>query len=353
MKRTINFIIVICIILSVILSPSMVNAIIANPSNTDKLMEFNDLNMHLNSYIQYLEGISSDQLSAGLLKYNSKLDPALVVMYTETKESNYGDDNYLHLKVLTQVDGRLHESYSETYHNYGALAESEYEWNILSDVKSGIDFIEIKSSEVGQGNFFDYTKLYEFTGKNLVDILSKSGEHIDADSNPNSKMEYNYAINGKETSKVKYDIEIKNKKVKYMLVERSMGPTLDYYNTAAPIYNELVPSLYLNHNTRIKANPVIINGRTLVPLRALLEEMGATVEWDGITKAVKTRRGNTNIIMKISSDNATVNGNTVKLDVPAQLIDGVTYIPARFVGESFNYKVLWIQKTKTILINSY
>ncbi len=73
---------------------------------------------------------------------------------------------------------------------------------------------------------------------------------------------------------------------------------MDYCNSGDPVYSALEPSLYLNHNTRIKANPIIVQGRTLVPVRALLEEMGATVEWDNNTRVVIAKKDNTIIAMK-------------------------------------------------------
>lgn len=99
--------------------------------------------------------------------------------------------------------------------------------------------------------------------------------------------------------------------------------------------------------------PVIItpvgetNGRTLIPARALFEKMGAKVEWDGVARKVTVTLNGETIVLTIDSDMATVGGKTVKLEVPALIIDhdgdykGSTMIPVRFVAESLGCEVGW------------
>ncbi|MBQ2678709.1 MAG: copper amine oxidase N-terminal domain-containing protein [Firmicutes bacterium] len=96
--------------------------------------------------------------------------------------------------------------------------------------------------------------------------------------------------------------------------------------------------------------PAIIEGRTLVPVRAIFEDLGAKVNWDSDTKIVSAYSGYTTIKLKINDTDAFVNGKPVTLDVPAQIIDGRTLVPARFVAESLNCRVDWDNDTKTVSI---
>ena len=105
--------------------------------------EFKDPNEAIDVYINYIEGILTDQLSAGLLTYDKKCHPALVVMYTETKTGDYGEENYLHLEILTYTDEGLQRKYTQRYDNSGAFANVEHEWDIVSDINTGIDYIQI------------------------------------------------------------------------------------------------------------------------------------------------------------------------------------------------------------------
>ncbi|MGG1517858.1 copper amine oxidase N-terminal domain-containing protein [Paenibacillus oryzisoli] len=89
------------------------------------------------------------------------------------------------------------------------------------------------------------------------------------------------------------------------------------------------------------AQPVVKDGRTLVPFRQLFETLGFTVKWveeGSVQKAIGTKDG-LSIELTIQSVNASVNGKTVVLDVPAQIIDGRTMVPLRFVSESSGYDV--------------
>ena len=96
--------------------------------------------------------------------------------------------------------------------------------------------------------------------------------------------------------------------------------------------------------------PAIIEGRTLVPVRAIFEDLGANVNWDDATKTVSSYSTDTSIKLKINDTTAYVNGKPVTLDVPAQIIDGRTLVPARFVAENMNCKVEWDNDTKTVSI---
>lgn len=96
--------------------------------------------------------------------------------------------------------------------------------------------------------------------------------------------------------------------------------------------------------------PVIDNGRTLIPARAIAEAYGATVQWNPTTKEVTIKKDQTTIVITIGSLNATVNGKTVTLDVPAKTINNRTLLPLRFIVENLGLKVDWDDSSKTIEI---
>jgi hypothetical protein len=94
--------------------------------------------------------------------------------------------------------------------------------------------------------------------------------------------------------------------------------------------------------------PVVVNGRTLLPIRAIVESMGGTVGWDGATQKVTILEGSTKIELFINSRTAYVNGVAKELDVPAQAINSRTMVPFRFVGEALGKDVGWDGATKTV-----
>ncbi len=96
--------------------------------------------------------------------------------------------------------------------------------------------------------------------------------------------------------------------------------------------------------------PQSVGGRLLVPLRAIFESLGATVDFSG--GVVRAQRGPTQLQLQIGSTQATVNGQNRTLDVPAQAIFGRTFVPLRFVGEALGAGVNFNTATQTVTISS-
>lgn len=94
--------------------------------------------------------------------------------------------------------------------------------------------------------------------------------------------------------------------------------------------------------------PVIQNGRTLVPMRAIFEALGADVEWNGETKTITAKNSDVTIKMQIGNNTLTKNGVRTQMDVCPQLVDGRTMVPVRAVSDSFNVTVDWDGYTQTV-----
>ncbi len=110
-----------------------------------------------------------------------------------------------------------------------------------------------------------------------------------------------------------------------------------------------VDGLEVNFND---VQPMMINGRVMVPVRGVFEHMNATVLWDANTRTVIANRGNDNIRLPINSYTATVNSRQVTLDAPATIIAGRTIVPLRFLSESLGAEVEWIEASRTVAINT-
>ena len=97
-------------------------------------------------------------------------------------------------------------------------------------------------------------------------------------------------------------------------------------------------------------NPEVINSRTMVPLRSIFEAMGAEIQWDNATKTVTATRGDVTISLAVGSNTMYVNGEARTLDTPACIINGRTMVPTRAIAEAFQAGVQWIGTGRTVLI---
>ena len=96
--------------------------------------------------------------------------------------------------------------------------------------------------------------------------------------------------------------------------------------------------------------PVIENGRTLVPLRAIFETIGATVDWNAETSTVTAVKGDVSVSLTVNSTEAKKNNESVELDVPAKIVGGRTLVPVRFVSDCFDVDVQWDEVMKKVVL---
>lgn len=106
--------------------------------------------------------------------------------------------------------------------------------------------------------------------------------------------------------------------------------------------------------------PFIENNRILIPLRGVMEGLGADVEWDQETRTVSVFTEDVNINLVIGENTAKVvktvdevpSEETVELDVAAKLVNDRTFIPVRFVSEALGAKVDWDSTLRIAIIET-
>lgn len=98
--------------------------------------------------------------------------------------------------------------------------------------------------------------------------------------------------------------------------------------------------------------PQLINDRTMVPIRAIFESMGADVQWDEATDTAICTKDETVVKMTIDSTTMYIDDQEIKMDVSPVIIDGRTLAPARYVAEAFGADVQWSEKNNTVVICS-
>ena len=117
------------------------------------------------------------------------------------------------------------------------------------------------------------------------------------------------------------------------------------------------PTVYVDGEKLVTdVEPFIEEDRTMVPMRAIFEAVGASVTWDQDTQTVisiKNDEATQNVVvLQIGNTSAFVNSESVALDVPAKVINDRTFVPLRFVMESLDANVDWNPDTFTVTVTT-
>ena len=129
---------------------------------------------------------------------------------------------------------------------------------------------------------------------------------------------------------------IAEKNGKYGLVALTIYPEISVKVDGGKVYFDQLPQ--------------IVNDRTLVPLRAIFEALGAEVNWNAQTRTVTATKGETQISLTIDSDQLYVNGTAKTIDVAAAIINDRTMVPVRAISEALSCNVEWKPDTRTVEI---
>ncbi len=97
---------------------------------------------------------------------------------------------------------------------------------------------------------------------------------------------------------------------------------------------------------------VLVDGRTMVPMRDIFERLGADVQWNQREQSITAKREFTTILLEIDNSIAYVNNKRILLDVAPQIRDGRTYVPLRFIGEALGANVRWDEKHSQAIIST-
>lgn len=105
-------------------------------------------------------------------------------------------------------------------------------------------------------------------------------------------------------------------------------------------------------NLKTDVYPTIINDRTMVPMRAIFEALGADIDWDADMNLVSAVKDNTKVSIRLNSKYAYINGQEKVLKAIPVLLDGRTMVPARFIAESLGEKVEWDAVNRIVYVGS-
>lgn len=129
----------------------------------------------------------------------------------------------------------------------------------------------------------------------------------------------------------------------------------DYFNKTTIVLEINNPYMLVNNVTySIDENgvtaPIIVNGRTLLPIRAIIERLGGNVTWLPDSRGININLGNNNVYLTLDNTLAYVNGEAKYLDVAPTAINGRTMLPVKFVMDNLGGSVIWNSTTGSVTI---
>jgi hypothetical protein len=139
----------------------------------------------------------------------------------------------------------------------------------------------------------------------------------------------------------------------------TFGSVLTFTTTPAAVAVKIVIVLTVGTNvvtvdgkaTSVDAAPEIVNSLTFVPIRFIAETFGATVEWFPESRGITITLGTTTIGLQIGKATVVINGNTIALEAAPYIKNSRTMVPLRVISESFGADVVWNSTAHTITIS--
>lgn len=107
-----------------------------------------------------------------------------------------------------------------------------------------------------------------------------------------------------------------------------------------------------NEQLQTDQPPIIQNGRTLVPLRSIFEALGAEVSWYQSTGSIYCYRNDASISLTVNDHYAYINGSQVYVDQPPIIVNSRTLVPVRVVSEALGATVVWDNDNRAVIITS-
>lgn len=179
-----------------------------------------------------------------------------------------------------------------------------------------------------------------------LDVYNASGDLIDGGSFENNKDLMNLSLSPGHFDFWAFQID-----------DAAQGDLTDYSVSYQADYevgeDSSLPKgthVFINNNAlKSDVSPVIVNGRTFVPMRAIFEQMGASVQWDANTSTVTAQKGEVTLVHQIGSNQFKVNDEVLSFDSSSMIKQGRTMVPLRVIAESFG-AIFWAKNGETMTI---
>ena len=132
-----------------------------------------------------------------------------------------------------------------------------------------------------------------------------------------------------------------------------LGPgALGVVEVPCPMINNTIDVVLNGQALSFDQPPMMENNRVMVPIRAIFEALGYTVDWDQASQTGTASNGTQTITVQVGNATITHDGGTYWCDVAPKNVSGRILVPLRAISESAGCEVLWNQTTKKVIIEA-
>jgi len=296
-----------------------------------KLTQNGDTYFDSSEKLRVPEGNYYFKISSGWSNFSNK-DYTFRVRYVANSYGNYEEEYNNEAKnatsILTDVEyvGNMSSRSDKDYYVVDIWDDKDVtvEMNIPENATYSVTTYKEENGDLSK------IKSEKFKNKDIVGKVSGEAQSL-------KYGRYYFLVTALDYSNMDYTISISTKKSNVIILE---------------INN---PYMMVNGNSILidgyrGTTPVILNGRTMLPAKAIIETLGGTVFWNEASKEVILNLDGNTIKLTLNSNVSYVNGVVKYLDVPATSINGRTMIPVKFVMDNFGASVIWNGTTGAVTI---
>lgn len=347
----------------------------------DEVNSFEKFSSQTNNDLQYLDGLlkkdfeslqaqydGNSSYSSKLRDYQNKINPNYLNSPMQ-KYANSINPNYLN-SLMMKLKNATNESYlNSPMMKYKNAVNENYLNSPMMYYKNAVNenYLNSPMSKLKNGSNVNYTLSImnqynrgkisqDEAGKQWKELLQKEAQAIQTVKSQSTQSIQQIAGDSKDAIlNQKYETVNGILKQREQSLETIAQLRKEYFGEEIE-FNSLIPDLG-KINVMIdgewqafKQPPTVMNGATLVPMRAIFEKLGAEVKWHAENQTITASKGSTTMSLVLNNNKAMINGKSITLPVAPRLIHGNTMVPLRFVSESLGAEVEWDGQNKTVFI---
>ena len=349
----------------------------------DEFKSFEKFSSQTNNDLQYLDELlkkdfeslqaqydGNSTYSSKLRDYQNKINPNYLNSPMQ-KYANSINPNYLN-SLMMKLKNAINENYlNSPMMKYKNAVNENYLNSPMMYYKNAVNenYLNSPMSKLKNGSNVNYTLSImnqynrgkigqDAAAKQWKALLEKEGQAIQTVKSQSTQSIQQIAGDSKDAIlNQKYDTVNGILKQREESLETIVKLRQEYFGEEIQ-FDSLIPDLgKINviidgEWQAFKQSPTVMNGSTLVPMRAIFEKLGAEVKWHPENQTISASKGSTTMSLVLNNNKATINGNSITLPVAPRLIHGNTMVPLRFVSESLGAEVEWDGQNKTVFILS-